>query len=236
MDTIPTNLNQKKYKPDHDPLCPSCGLVEETCSHVLLCEEIGRVYTLGRSIDNMATWLHAVGTDPQLCQFIVEYTKGRGGMSMIELTRSDDWRFRRLADSQDMIGWRRFMEGMISKEWITIQKDHFNLFGGSVSPAKWAQGLVTRLLEVTHGQWLYENVQVHDTTTGILATQRKEKLQKEIEDPILGGRGLEEEDKFLLEINLEDLETTSGDTQEYCLLAITSAREARLLREQSAAN
>ena len=156
---------------------------------------------------------------------------------MIELTRSDDWWFRQLADSQGMIGWRRFMEGMISKEWTTIQKDHFNLFGGSVSPAKWAQGLVTRLLEVTHGQWLYRNVQVHGTTTGILATQRKGKLQKEIEDQLeLGGSGLKEEDKFLLKINLEDLETTSGDTQEYWLLAITSAREARLLREQAVAN
>ena len=80
------------------------------------------------------------------------------------------------------------MEGMISKEWVELQKDHYNLFGGNVTPLKWAQGLVTRLLEVTHGQWLYRNVQVHDTTTGVLATQRKEKLQKAIEDQLeLGG-------------------------------------------------
>ena len=42
----------------------------------------------------------------------------------------------------------------------------------------------------------------------------------------------EEEDKFLLEINLEDLETTSGETQEYWLLAIFTAHEACVLREQ----
>ena len=155
---------------------------------------------------------------------------------MFELTRTADLKFRLLAESQDIIGWRRFMEGMISKEWAEIQRDHYNLFGGKVTPSKWAQGLVTRLLEVTHGQWLYRNVQVHDTTTGILATQRKEKLQKAIEDQLeLGGSGLEEEDRFLLEINLEDLETTSGETQEYWLLAIIAAREARLLRAQSTA-
>ena len=34
---------------------------------------------------------------------------------------------------------------------------------------------------------------------------------------------------------MEDLETTSGETQEYWLLAILAAREARLLREQSSA-
>ena len=236
MDIAPTNLNQKQYKPEHDPLCPSCGREDESCAHVLYCEEVGRVESLCRSIDNMAQWLHDVGTDPQLSQLIIAFAKGRGGTSMFELTRTADLKFRLLAESQDIIGWRRFMEGMISKEWAEIQRDHYNLFGGKVTPPKWAQGLVTRLLEVTHGQWLYRNVQVHDTTTGILATQRKEKLQKAIEDQLeLGGSGLEEEDKWLLEINLEDLETTSGETQEYWLLAIIAAREARLLRAQSTA-
>ena len=51
----------------------------------------------------------------------------------------------------------------------------------------------------------------------------------------IGGSGLEEEDKFLLEINLEDLETTSGETQEYWLLAILAAREACILRDESTA-
>ena len=34
----------------------------------------------------------------------------------------------------------------------------------------------------------------------------------------LGEEGLLEEDKFLLEVNLEDLETTNGERQEYWLL------------------
>ena len=128
------------------------------------------------------------------------------------------------------------MEGMISKEWVKLQREHYTIFGGKYTPAKWAQLLVTKLLEVTHGQWLYRNIQIHDSSTGLLATQRKEKLQTLIEDQLeLGGSGLEEEDKFLLKINLDDLETTSGETQEYWLLAILAAREARLLREQSSA-
>jgi len=95
-----------------------------------------------------------------------------------------------------------------------------------LNPALWAQQLVIRLLEITHGQWLYRNVQVHDTVTGVLAGQ----LQVEIETQIqLGEEGLEEADKYLLEINLEDLETASGETQAHWLLAITATREARLL-------
>ena len=47
------------------------------------------------------------------------------------------------------------------------------------------------------------------------------------------GRRILEEDKYLLEVNLEDLEMTKGERQEYWLLAIRAAREAcQLMRER----
>ena len=61
---------------------------------------------------------------------------------------------------------------------------------------------------------------------------RKEQLQIEIErQQELGiGEKWEREDQFLAEVNLEDLEGTSGANQEYWLLAIRTAREASRLR------
>jgi hypothetical protein len=95
---------------------------------------------------------------------------------------------------------------------------------------RWGVELVTHLLEVTHGQWLYRNVQVHDRITGTLATQRKEELQMEIErQRELGTEGLLEEDGYLAECNLGDLEETSGMKETYWLLAIKAAREASRL-------
>ena len=44
-----------------------------------------------------------------------------------------------------------------------------------------------------------------------------------------GGEDLEEDDKYLLDINLGDLDSTSGEKQEYWLLAIDAAREATRL-------
>ena len=41
---------------------------------------------------------------------------------------------------------------------------------------------------------------------------------------------MDEQDKYLLEINLEDLEHSSGEDQYYWLLAIQSAREDRVLK------
>jgi hypothetical protein len=123
------------------------------------------------------------------------------------------------------------MEGMISKEIIPIQEDYVKMGGSMMSIDKWTQGLVTKLLEVTHGQWLYRNVHVHDATAGIEATARKEEIQRFIEDQIeLGEKGLGAQDHHLLEVNLEDLEMTTGDEQHLWLLQIQSARRERTLR------
>ena len=123
------------------------------------------------------------------------------------------------------------MEGMISKEIIPIQEDYVEMGGSMMSIDKWTQGLVTKLLEVTHGQWLYRNVHVHDATAGIKATARKGGIQRFIEDQIeLGEEGLDSRDHYLLKVNLEDLEMTTGDEQHLWLLQIQAARGERALR------
>ena len=72
---------------------------------------------------------------------------------------------------------------------------------------------------------------VHDTVSGLKAAERKEELQRYIEDQIeLGGAGLDDQDRYLLEINLEDLETSTGEDQYYWLIAIRAARTDRILR------
>ena len=122
------------------------------------------------------------------------------------------------------------MEGMVCKGIREIQTAYTVVEGSSVTPEQWTTGVVTKLLEATHGQWLYRSIQIHDRNKGTQATLWKEELQKEIEDQQeLGYEGLLEEDQFLAEVNLEDLESSSGEQQEYWLVAIRTAREARLL-------
>ena len=65
---------------------------------------------------------------------------------------------------------------------------------------------------------------------GVLVSKRKEDIQNWIEEQLtLGDVHLEGPDEYLLDINLEDLETTSGKTQEYWLLEIQAARTANEL-------
>jgi hypothetical protein len=59
---------------------------------------------------------------------------------------------------------------------------------------------------------------------------KKEELLLEIErQRDLGDAGLLDEDKYLAEVNLGDLETTLGEHQHYWLLAIKTAQKAKLL-------
>jgi hypothetical protein len=190
---------------------------------------------LHKSVDLVDGWLKDQGTDEQLRKMLMEYAHGRGGKTMSEIVGWKGGQWRRLADSMDVIGWRRFMEGMVSKEVAQIQRkvDHGGKFRISVDA--WCAGLVTRLLEVTHGQWLYRNVHVHDLFSGERAMNRKEALRKEIEYQIaLGGDGLAEEDQYLLEINLDDLQLSSGEDQVYWLMALQTARKAWQIREARA--
>ena len=51
---------------------------------------------------------------------------------------------------------------------------------------------------------------MHDRTSGDIATQLKEEIQMEVEkQQEMGDNGLLREDRFLLEIKLDDLETSS---------------------------
>jgi hypothetical protein len=87
--------------------------------------------------------------------------------------------------------------------------------------------LITKLLKVTHGQWLYRNIQVHDKVARTLATLRKEEIQMEIEEQqALRAEGLLEEDCYFEECNLGDLRDSLGITETYWLFAIKATREA----------
>ena len=69
------------------------------------------------------------------------------------------------------------MEGMISKEMLVIQERHLTLIGSTWNISAWEKGLVVKLLETTHSQWLYRNVHLHDAITGTHAVCRKEAIQ-----------------------------------------------------------
>ena len=76
------------------------------------------------------------------------------------------------------------MEGMISSEALVIQAECVDLGGCSLFLENWSKGLAIKLLEGTQGQWLYRNMLMYNTVSGLKAAESKEELQREIEDQI----------------------------------------------------
>ena len=113
------------------------------------------------------------------------------------------------------------MQGMVNKEIVDLQRQAATVHGLDLSLHTWATGLVKRLLEIAHGQWLYRNLVVHNKVSGSLVNKKKEELREKIEEvQVMGSKDIAEEERFLAEINLEDLENSSGERQTYWLLAM----------------
>ena len=137
--------------------------------------------------------------------------------------------YSKFARAQDLIGWGRFMEGMVEVGCRQIQQAYLHLHSLHGSSKKWLQSLTTKLPKCTHGQWLYRNVVVHDRWRGSVANLRKEQILAEIEEQLAMDEDLLEEDEYLMEVNLDDLNNSSGTSQEYWFLAIKAARMAKQL-------
>ena len=65
-------------------------------------------------------------TEPTLRECIYHYAMGRGSTTMTKICIKMGYgvKFRRMATSQDEIGRRRFMEGMICKEAQQLQEEY----------------------------------------------------------------------------------------------------------------
>ncbi len=195
---------------------PSCMVEQNTCAHILFCCHSGKVETLKHTVELAADWLTKAETDPDLLDCIMEFAHGRGEQTMEEICTGLGPQFIKMAKEQDAIGWRRFMEGMICR---SMRKIHYNFHhqeSTQMNSTCWAQGLIQKLLKATHEQWIYCNIQIHDAVAGTQATLQKEAIQMEIEEQMeLGEAGLLEEDNCMMEVNLGDIENTSGEQEEY---------------------
>jgi hypothetical protein len=128
-----------------------------------------------KSIEILELWLIKVDTDPVLLSCIVEFAKEQGGITMTEICRDKAQQYRLMVTDQDDIGCRRFMEGMVCHQAWDIQDTYSSVERSNISSCQCSQGLVVKLLEITHGQWLYRCVQVHNKFAG--SSQRRNSVQ-----------------------------------------------------------
>ncbi len=153
MDITATNKNMRRRLPNgRSKKCPCCTISVERADHIVRCSKAGWVEAFTNGATALKTWLDAAYTDPDLAEVIVEYVQGRDYITMSEVVREAPRRFQQLSHSQDVIGWHWFLEGMVSKDIISLQLQYLAVSGSRLSTEKWISGLIIRPLEIAHGQ------------------------------------------------------------------------------------
>ncbi len=79
---------------------------------------------------------------------------------------------RRAALSQDLIPWTSFMEGKVSKEILALQRRTLLHSPSPLSIADWSKQLISRILHISHAQWIFRNVSLHDRREGYLRAKK----------------------------------------------------------------
>jgi hypothetical protein len=119
-------------------------------------------------VAGVASWMAANTTHPNIKAAVTAYALGRGQITCLNCAAGFPTVIQDIAASQDKIGWGNFMMGMISSRLISIQESHLWLCTPYQSAKKWETGLITQILQVTHAQWIYWCLLVHDHTLGTL--------------------------------------------------------------------
>ena len=98
---------------------------------------------------------------------------------MRECLEVDTPTLRVLAATHDRLGWDNFVEGRICKMYLTVAKD---IIVSRTTPESWGRTFVTKLMHLTHRQWLFRNAHVHYTLQDGLTEQQHSCIFERVED------------------------------------------------------
>ena len=214
-----------------DGLCPDCGK-QERASHLCLCSNAERTLLFTQMADRIGVWLSNNFAHPELAYWIPRYIKLRGTRRLGDMpSLSED--MRTVAASQDLIPWRCFMEGKLSKEIFTLQRRSLARSPSRLTIGDWGKRLISQILQVSHGQWLFRNVSLHAAHSGYLCDLQRRTVLLEVDrlaqmDPAQ----LPEGSRYLLEIDFATLGTL--EKQSYWLFAMRAAVRAGKRRTERA--
>jgi hypothetical protein len=97
-----------------------------------------------------------------------------------------------------------------------------------LNAADWTKQFISKILHVTHSQWIFRNISLHDKTNGYLHKKTSDEIALELKS--LAGTAPDDvpaESNFLLEINFSNLTKSHIESQKYWILAVNAALTAQ---------
>ncbi len=212
-----------------DERCPNCG-ARETDAHLMQCPDEDRIRLLIDTVEELEKWMETDGrTDPELIYWIPKFILMQNNKPFSQLGYMSN-KMRALTENQDKIGWRNFTEGYISSHSYNTQRFHLSMSNNFLNSSNWTKQFISKLLHITHSQWIYRNISLHNRQQGYLRNKQLEDLLQEITKlSDLSPDEVPESCQFLLEVNFTNLTPSHLETQRYWTLAMNTELTARQL-------
>lgn len=119
------------------------------------------------------------------------------------------------------------MEGRISKHFFSMQLLYLTTASSFLNGSDWMRTFISKIIHITHSQWIYRNFMLHDRRLGYLRLRNRVEILTEIE--VLHDTAPHElptESRFLLEFDLDEMCNADLDKQQYWVHSMKAARKA----------
>ena len=87
---------------------------------------------------------------------------------------------RRAEISQGKIGWKKFTGGKVSKDFASIQRAHCAGAPCRMNGDDWMKHFISQILQITHSQWIFRNITLHEKVRGTLRLKERKDVLKEV--------------------------------------------------------
>jgi hypothetical protein len=206
--------------------CPNCHHPDEDAAHLLHCPDPGRFALLREELRELDEWMQKSHTHPSLAHAVSHYIFHCGAVKFRN-TPGLPLELYKLAEEQDLIGWDNFMEGKLSSRFREVQLDFLLSSPSMMTSFDWTAQFISRLLHLTHGQWIYRNISRHHHIYGLLKSTERRALLREIDQYMrVDPEEVPEESRFLLEIDFQQIRHERTEKQSYWVHAIRAAVKA----------
>ncbi len=223
-----SGVQMKRWFGRSDDRCPNCLMPAERADHLCRCPNEERTALLWDGTTELETWMaKSENTNHEILYWVPKYILCRGTVLFADLGPMSP-RMMDIALSQDLIGWRNFMEGRVSKLFGSLQRAHIISSGTQITVHSWTRQFISHILHITHSQWLFHNFAIHDASVGLLHTNNKAHTAALIAG-LMETRPsqLPSESRFLLEFDTDGLLRSARDTQHYWIAAVEAALSSR---------
>jgi hypothetical protein len=150
----------KRWKMWQDDACPRCGEPEDA-AHVWTCHGEGVDDMWDKALSDLEGWFNQRHTDPDLQHTILLYLKNwRKEEEGPILT---PFFLEEIVQGQSNIGWQRFIEGWIHREWTTAQQAYYQVIKSRRSGKRWTVELIKKLWAIAWDLWEHRNGILHET-------------------------------------------------------------------------